>query len=202
LEVLHRSAPDDVARGAAVLCHPHPQYGGNMHERVVFRMARAFHAAGFATLRFNFRGVGLSGGTFDSGEGERDDVRAGLDHLESLQPGVEMTVAGYSFGAWTGLAVGVSDERVKHLVGVGVPLRLFDFDFLAASRKGLLLIQGDRDRFGTPAEVRELGGGIDGGARIVILPEADHFLAAGLDGLERAIGAHFSGVEKRGPGGL
>jgi alpha/beta superfamily hydrolase len=186
----------------AVVCHPHPEYGGSMDNNIVHAIVRALDAAGAATLRFNFRGVGLSGGTYDSGTGERDDVRTALDHLESLHPGVVLALGGYSFGAWTGLAVGVSDERVKHLVGVGVPVRLFDFDFLASTRKEVLLIQGDRDRFGTPAEVRELGARVDGGAQVVILPEADHFLAAGLDGVERAIRAHFGGVEKGGPGTL
>ena len=108
------SASDGEARPAhaAVVCHPHPQFGGTMHNKVVFRLAAALVEHGIPALRFNFRGVGRSTGSYDEGRGEADDVRAALAALAARYPGVPLLLAGFSFGAWVGLPVGCADPRV------------------------------------------------------------------------------------------
>src|ERR1051326_5967971 len=123
--------PDEAAeppRLAAVVCHPHPLFGGTMHNKTVFRLATALNEVGIPTLRFNFRGVGLSSGSYDEGRGEQDDIRSALDELEQRFPNVALCVAGFSFGAWTGLAVGCAEARVRQLVGVGVPVASLPVD--------------------------------------------------------------------------
>src|SRR5687768_9190528 len=140
LEGIYRPAavsPGGNARApiAAVVCHPHPQHGGTMHNKVVFRAGKAFERLGFAVLRFNYRGVGRSEGTFADGVGEADDVRSALDWLASGNPGVPLVVAGFSFGSIVGLPVGNEDDRVTRLVGIGTPTDRFPFDRLATSRK-------------------------------------------------------------------
>src|SRR5881396_3148897 len=102
-------------RGTALVLHPHPLFGGTMHNKVVFRAAAALNEAGLITLRINFRGVGQSTGKHDEGRGERDDVRAGLDYLAENYPNQEITLCGFSFGARVGLEVGVKDDRVARL---------------------------------------------------------------------------------------
>src|SRR5512139_3138057 len=122
--------PAGEIRGAAVVCHPHPVYGGTMDNRVVYRAAKSAAAAGFAALRFNFRGAGSSTGSFDQGIGEKDDVAAALDWLEGRYPGRFMALGGYSFGAWVGFQIGCEDRRIRALLGLGLPLNLYPMDFL------------------------------------------------------------------------
>jgi hypothetical protein len=127
-----------------------------MHTTVVHRIAKGLRRAGYVTLRFNFRGVGRSAGTHDEGRGEREDARAALEHLlrEELTGGLRperVAMAGFSFGSRFGLEVGDADPRVELLIGVGLPLRKYDFGFLERSRKPKLLLLGDRDEF-VPAE--------------------------------------------------
>ncbi len=125
--------PKSALRGAVVLCHPHPVYGGTMDNRVIYRAAKCAAQEGFAALRFNFRGVGRSTGTFDQGLGEKDDVKAAMDWLGSKYPGLPLALVGYSFGAWVGLQVGCADPRIQAMVGLGLPLDLYDFDFLSTT---------------------------------------------------------------------
>ena len=191
LEMLYRS-PGGAPRGAVLICHPHPQFGGTLHSRVVFHLARAFHQVGYATLRFNFRGVGLSAGRYDGGVGELEDARAALEHLAGRHPGQPLVVAGHSFGAWVGLRLGAADGRVQRMVGVGVPLMLYPFDFLEGTGKGVLLVQGELDRLGTPDQVQDLAARLGGGARVSVVPRADHFLAGGEDRLREEIVAVFT----------
>src|SRR6188474_2435678 len=103
---------DGRLRAAAVLAHPHPQHGGTMHTKAVYQSAKALARIGCAVLRFNFRGVGKSAGTFDRGDGEMDDCRAALDFMHERYPNVPLWTAGMSFGSWVGLTVGASDPRV------------------------------------------------------------------------------------------
>ena len=114
--------PQVTPRHVALVCHPHPLYGGTMHNKVVFRAAKAALLSGLPTLRFNFRGAGKSVGTFTGGDGEREDVRAALDYLAAHFPGLPVCLMGFSFGSWVGLAVGATDSRVSTLVGLGVPV--------------------------------------------------------------------------------
>ena len=123
IEALYRPADETAARVALIL-HPHPLFGGTMHNKVVFQTAKALEAAGFVTLRINFRGVGGSSGVHDGGRGEVDDARLGLDFLLTRQPAAhEVVVAGFSFGAAVGLRFGCADSRVQRVVAVGTPAR-------------------------------------------------------------------------------
>src|SRR5271157_3376196 len=133
--------PQVTPRQVALVCHPHPLYGGTMHNKVVFRAAKAALLSGLPTLRFNFRGAGNSVGTFTGGDGERADVRAALDYLAAHFPGLPVCLMGFSFGSWVGLAVGATDARVSTLVGLGVPVGSLDFDFLRDVRKSKLLLR-------------------------------------------------------------
>ena len=103
--------PEIAPRQVALVCHPHPVFGGTMHNKVVYRAAKAALSLGFATLRFNFRGAGNSVGTFTGGDGERQDVRAALDYLTARFAALPVCLIGFSFGAWVGLAVGAADVR-------------------------------------------------------------------------------------------
>ncbi|MGB6899529.1 MAG: alpha/beta hydrolase [Candidatus Acidiferrum sp.] len=115
---------------AAVVCHPHPLFGGTMHNKVVYQAAKSLDALGLPVLRFNFRGTGLSEGKHDRGEGERGDVRAALDFLAGEFPNTPLLVCGFSFGCWVGLRVGCEDARVKLLIGLGAPVNNADFSYL------------------------------------------------------------------------
>src|SRR5688500_2904222 len=116
----------EALRAAVVLGHPHPQYGGTMHTKAVFQSAKALARIGCAVLRFNFRGVGRSTGTFDAGPGEQDDFRAALGFVHEKYPGAPIWAAGMSFGSWIALSVGVDDPRVSTLIGISMPLSRYD----------------------------------------------------------------------------
>ena len=113
-----------------------------MHNKVVFRGAAALNDARIVTLRFNFRGVGGSTGEHDEGRGEQDDARAGIDYLSQHYAELPLVLCGFSFGARVGLDVGIKDERVRYLIGIGTPLDKYDFAFLESCRKPLLLVHG------------------------------------------------------------
>jgi len=184
-------APRGPVNGAALVLHPHPLFGGTMHNKVVFRAAAALNDAGLLALRINFRGVGQSTGEHDEGRGERDDVRAGLDYLGENYPGQEITLCGFSFGARVGLEVGSSDERVSRLISIGTPVDKYDFGFLETSRKPILFVQGDRDEFGGVERLRELVAKIAKSAPVElrVIKGAGHFFDDQLDELKAAITA-------------
>ncbi len=166
---------------AAVVCHPHPQYGGTLYNKVVSRAARAIHAAGVTVLRFNFRGVEASDGHFDGGPGEVSDTRAVMD---SLAPEFShLLVAGYSFGSWVGLRAGAADPRVRALIGIGLPLNVFDFAYLRNTQKPLLLLHGERDEWGDADEVQKLASSLPGPVTLEIFPGANHSLANHLEAM-------------------
>jgi len=179
--------PGVTPRHVALICHPHPLYGGTMHNKVVFRAAKAALLAGLPTLRFNFRGAGKSVGTFTGGEGEREDVRAALDYLAAYFPGLPVCLMGFSFGSWVGLAVGATDPRVSTLVGLGVPANMSEFDFLHDVRKPKLILQGTRDEFGSVAKVSELFDSLPEPKQIHWVEGADHFFAGKLDEVQEAL---------------
>src|SRR5204863_2166014 len=109
-------------RAAVVFAHPHPQYGGTMHTKVVYQSAKAFARIGCAVLRFNYRGVGTSEGAWDEGRGETEDFRAAVDFMHARYPGIPLWAAGMSFGAWIALTVGAEDTRISTLLGIAPPL--------------------------------------------------------------------------------
>jgi alpha/beta superfamily hydrolase len=181
--------PSETRRGAALVLHPLPTGGGTMHNKVVFRAARALNDAGLLTLRINFRGVGESTGEFDGGRGELDDARAGLTYLEQTYPENKLTVCGFSFGARVGMEVAIPDTRVNYLISIGTPIDKYDFEFLKACRKPILFVHGERDEFGKVARLRALVDELEPLTRVklVVVANADHFFEGHLPELKQAI---------------
>ena len=187
LEAIYRPKSEQAERVALVL-HPHPQHGGTMHNKVVFRAARALQEAGFETLRFNFRGVGHSTGEYDQGRGEADDARVALDYLLAHQLRArEVVMAGFSFGAAIGLRVGCGDARVTHLIAIGTPARLYDFTFLGACLKPKLFIHGTEDEIAPLAPLEELLSTLPAQNDYRLVRTAGHFFDDQLDELMQAI---------------
>jgi alpha/beta superfamily hydrolase len=190
--ILWRPSTEARPAIAAVVCHPHPLFGGTMHNKVVYQTAKALDALGVPVLRFNFRGAGLSAGVHDRGAGEQGDVRAALDFLASEFPGVPLLLAGFSFGAWVGLRVGCEDPRVSHLIGLGIPVNSTDFSFLRQCNKPKLFLHGSNDEFGAIEKVKALIPTLPSDNRLVVVEGVDHFFAGKLDQLARAINAWFT----------
>jgi alpha/beta superfamily hydrolase len=187
--------PDVVGTGeprmAAVVCHPHPQFGGTMHTKVVFRVAQTLGELGMPVLRFNFRGVGRSTGHFDQGRGEADDVRAALNALSVRFPNTALCLAGFSFGAWVALPVGCADGRVRQLLGVGVPVALLAPETLEGCDKPKLIVQGERDQYGPVQELRRWYAALPEPKALTVVPGADHFFTEQQDELHDAMFAYF-----------
>ncbi|HKV23097.1 MAG TPA: alpha/beta family hydrolase [Candidatus Acidoferrum sp.] len=172
---------------AALVCHPHPLFGGTMHNKVVYNAAKSLDALGLAVLRFNFRGTALSEGTHDKGIGERGDVRAALDFLAAEFPKIPLLLAGFSFGSWVGLRVGCEDARVKFLIGLGAPVNNVDFSYLESCAKPKLFVHGENDQFGDASKLKTMVASLPGENRTVIVPGAEHFFQGKLDQLNAAI---------------
>ena len=163
-----------TVRAAVVFAHPHPQYGGTMHTKVVYQAAKAFGRIGCAALRFNFRGAGASAGTFSGGPGEMDDFRAALDFMHKRYPNVPLWAGGMSFGAWIGMTVGAQDERVTTLIGIAVPVTTYDLNPVARSPKAKFLIHGERDELCALKDVREFYARAEEPKELVVIDAADH----------------------------
>lgn len=176
-----------TVRAAVALAHPHPQYGGTMHTKAVYQSAKALSRIGCAVLRFNFRGVGRSAGTFDDGPGEMDDFRAGLDFLSDRYPSVPLWTAGMSYGAWIGLTVGAEDPRVSTLIGIAPPLSRYDFDAVAQSTKAKFFIQGERDEICPLREMREFYARAAEPKELVVIDTANHLFDGKVSEVAEAI---------------
>jgi hypothetical protein len=181
----------DNASHAALVCHPHPVYGGTLHNKVVFHTMKALNSFGFPVLRFNFRGAGLSEGEHAHGEGELDDVRVALDWLEHeyRQP---ILFAGFSFGAAVGLRAACPDARVHALISLGTPVapiddRRYDFGFLAACSKPKLFVSGTRDQFAPKSQLEPMFASLPEPKKLVLIEAADHFFEGRLRELRESI---------------
>lgn len=181
------NVPDAPVRRVALVCHPHPVYGGTMHNNVVYNVARALREQGLAVLRFNFRGVGRSEGKYDAGRGEQRDAQAALDALLTRFPDARCWVAGFSFGSWVGLRVGLDDARVDGLLGVGMPVDKSDFSWLNACGKALAVVQGGGDEFGSESVLRLLTSRLTCPRFVQIVPQAGHFFPGRFDELREAV---------------
>jgi len=166
-------------KGGVILCHPHPQFGGDMDNTVVSIAAEAAWQEGFSTLRFNFRGVGESAGTYGEGIGEQEDVKAAIDFFSTQHndPRRLLIVLGYSFGAWAGLPVAMEDERVSGLIAIAPPLQMMDFEFLKGSRKQKLVIAGTRDLFSPAPDLKKWFDTLSEPKTLSIIEGADHFFS-------------------------
>ena len=168
-----------------------------MHTKAVFRAAQALADAGIAGLRFNFRGVGTSTGSYEEGIGERGDVAAALDWLGEQHPGRPLVAGGFSFGSMVSLEYAATDPRVVALFGLGMPVRMYDFTFLKDVDKPVLIVQGEEDEFGSGAEVEPVVAEIGSHAKLVRIPGADHYFSGHIDEMKAALTDFFRG----GPGG-
>jgi alpha/beta superfamily hydrolase len=190
------NAGADHATHAALVCHPHPLFGGTLHNKVVFHTMKALNSFGFPVLRFNFRGAGLSQGEHDQGNGEVDDVRAALDWLDT-EYHLPLLFAGFSFGAAVGLRAACSDARVRAVIGVGTPVvpvaeateepRVYTLDFLQQCVKPKLFVSGARDQFGPRAKLEALVASVPEPKKLVLIEGADHFFEGRLRELRDAI---------------
>ncbi|HSS99020.1 MAG TPA: alpha/beta fold hydrolase [Terriglobales bacterium] len=180
--VLNEGASD--AKYAALVCHPHPVYGGTLHNKVVFHTMKALNHFGFPVLRFNFRGAGLSQGTHDHGQGELDDVRTALEWLDQ-EFHLPMFFAGFSFGSVVGMQVACPDARVKKLIALGLPVspiddRRYNFQFLHHCSKPKFFISGAQDQYAPRQELERVIDALPQPRELKIIENADHFFEGKL----------------------
>ena len=197
LEALLNAGVADATH-AALVCHPHPLFGGTLHNKVVFHTMKALNSFGFPVLRFNFRGTGLSEGEHDQGNGEVDDVRAAFDWLEA-EFHLPLVFAGFSFGSAIGLRAACPDERVRAVIGVGTPVipvaeateepRVYTLDFLRECGKPKLFISGARDKFSPREKLEQLVAGVPEPKKVIFIEGADHFFEGRLREMRDAIEA-------------
>jgi alpha/beta superfamily hydrolase len=177
---------------AALVCHPHPLFGGTLHNKVVYHAMKTMQSFGLPVLRFNFRGAGLSEGTHDNGHGEKDDLRAALDWLER-EYHLPMLFAGFSFGSSVGLRACCGDPRVRGMAALGLPVnaggREYHYRFLKDCIQPKLFVSGTQDQFGPQAEVEAVVASAAPPAELVFVEGADHFFAGKLDAMQRALSA-------------
>jgi alpha/beta superfamily hydrolase len=172
---------------AAVLCHPHPLFGGTLHNKVVYQAAKSLDALGIPVLRFNFRGAGMSAGEHDRGLGELEDVQAAIDFLANEYAGASLLAGGFSFGSWVSMRVGCADSRVHELLGIGIPVNNSDLSYLESCNKPKLIVQGTNDEHGAWEKVETVVAHAAGGTRLSFVQDADHFFTGKLDQLDRAV---------------
>src|SRR5882672_5982069 len=156
IEALLEEPETSPAREACLVCHPHPLYGGTMHNKVVYRMARGLRRSGAVVMRFNFRGVGRSQGVHDHGEGELVDARMMMDWLRSRYPGLPYAAAGFSFGSRVALRLGCSLPGTRHVIAVGLPTRSARLDYLKTCATPKIFIQSSHDEHGPRTEMESL----------------------------------------------
>jgi len=194
LEALLNAGSRDATH-AVVVCHPHPLYGGTLHNKVVFHAMKALNHFGFPVLRFNFRGTGLSEGEHANGIGEVEDVRAALDWLES-EFTLPIIFAGFSFGAVVGLRAAYFDDRVRALIALGLPAvrfadrmddRVYDFEFLRDCTKPKLFVSGSRDQFAPPGKLEALVNTFADPKKLVRIEAGDHFFEGRLKEMRGSI---------------
>jgi len=177
------------ASPAAVICHPHPMYGGSMDNNVVEAIQAAMRQRGYATLRFNFRGVGASEGEYDGGEGEAADARAAVEFL-AAQPDIDcgaIALAGYSFGAAIALRAGLGDSRVMRVIAVALPVAAMDSGIDTAAAKRVVLVSGDRDAYSPIAALEKRLQKLGAAATLRVIAGADHFFGGYEPALAGAI---------------
>ncbi len=189
LEALLEEGPG--ATFAALVCHPHPRFGGTMHNHATYRLAKAVRARGGDALRFNYRGVGRSAGTHGFGDGEALDAAAALAWLAGARPGLPLLACGFSFGAWMAILAGGAEPRVTGLLLAGLALRAPDLARIRDSgrardvEKPLAVIQAERDEFGTPDEVEAALADSPAPRRLAVVPSATHLFGEDLPALQR-----------------
>jgi hypothetical protein len=189
LEALLEEPEDAAPRLCAVVCHPHPLYGGTMHNKVVYRLARGLRRAGIVVLRFNFRGVGASSGEHGHLEGEIEDARAALAWLGARYPTVPYALAGFSFGSRVITRLGCEAAGATFLMAAGFPTRWGSPEYLETCAAPKIFIQSTHDEFGPRVELEEMVARFPAPKQLHWIEAADHFFAGGLEELEEVVRA-------------
>jgi hypothetical protein len=187
LEALLQERDEHDPELTAVVCHPHPLYGGTLHNKVAHRVASTLHGLGAAVLRFNFRGVGRSAGTFDRGEGEREDARAALDWLRERYPSARRWAAGFSFGSWVASRLASSSPDVERLILIAPPVHTQTFEEMRTLATPKLVVQGTGDEICRPENLERVWPAWAEPKRLVRVPGASHFFDKQLAELAEAI---------------
>jgi alpha/beta superfamily hydrolase len=192
LEALLEEPKGAAPRAAVVFAHPLPTEGGTMHTKMVFQGAKGLVRAGCAVLRFNFRGVGRSPGSFDQGRGEQDDFRAAVDFIAARYPGTEIWAAGASFGSYVALSAGAADDRVCALIAVCPPVDRYDFSPVKKSAKPTFIVHGEEDELISIKAVREFYAQLQEPKELVVIDRASHLFEGQAsevgDALEELLG--------------
>jgi alpha/beta superfamily hydrolase len=182
--------PEDAPRGAALVCHPHPQHGGTMHNKVVFRLARGLRRSGHAVLRFNYRGVNLSEGTYAHGEGELEDAGFVLAALRNRYPDLPVTLAGFSFGARIVLRLGAASGAgtdTRCVIAAGFPTVYADRSALQESSPPRIFLHSTRDQYGSVEDLSRIFESLAPPKQLLFIDAQDHFFAGALDRFEEAV---------------
>jgi hypothetical protein len=198
LEALLNLGESDATH-AALVCHPHPLYGGTMHNKVVYHCMKALTKFDFHVLRFNFRGAGLSAGTHDEGRGERDDVKAAVDFL-AREFGLPIIFAGFSFGAATGLKALCADKRVVGMISLGTPVaaevRHYKYEFLRECVKPKLFVSGANDQYSPRPALEQVFAKAAEPKKLVIIEDTEHFFVGKLDRMQATVEAWITSLYK------
>jgi uncharacterized protein len=190
LEALLQEREGEVPAFSAIVCHPHPLYGGTMHNKVVHRAAGVLHGLGAAVLRFNFRGVGESAGAYDQGAGELDDARAAFAWVRARYPGVPAWVAGFSFGSWIAARLAAENPQVAQVVLIAPPVRTSSFEFMRTVTTPKLVVQGRVDTTCPPEALEAEYPDWAEPKELVFVDEATHFF-------DKQLGAFAHALEER-----
>jgi len=166
--------PQGTPRAGVVFAHPLPTQGGTMHTKVVYQAAKALARIGCVVLRFNFRGVGMSAGTWDEGRGEMDDYRAAVDFLAVQHPGLELWAAGFSFGSYIATTIGADDDRICALIAIAPPVHRYDFASVKLSAKPKFVVHGERDELISLKMVRRFYAQLPEPKELIEIDRANH----------------------------
>jgi alpha/beta superfamily hydrolase len=194
LEVVLQERHDQTPAITAVVCHPHPLYGGTLHNKVVHRAAAAFLELGAAVIRFNFRGVGKSAGAHDRGTGELEDARAAWRWMEERHPDARRWIAGFSFGAWVGARLAAGEPACERMILIAPPVGSQDFSVLTSCPVPKLVIQGTADDMCPPVRLREQFPAWAEPKQVIWVPDASHFFDRQLGALTQALHEGLDGV--------
>ena len=187
LEALLEEPEDQEPRHAVLVCHPHPQHGGTMHNKVVYRIARGLRRAGAVVLRFNYRGVNLSEGKYDDGIGETEDARAALAVLRSRYPGLPFSLAGFSFGSRIILKLGCETPGVSQLIAVGFPANSAESHGLGQCPVPRVFVASTHDEFSSVPAMVAYFAALEEPKELIWIEAPDHFFSGALDEFENAI---------------
>ena len=184
--------PEEVPIGVALVCHPHPSHGGTMHNKVVYRLARGLRRSGHVVLRFNYRGVNLSEGSYAHGEGEREDARVAIGFLNNRYPARPLTLAGFSFGSRIALALGCETNPsagagIRRVIAVGFPTVYKNRTFLDNCTTPRIFVQSTHDQFGPVEELESMYQALPEPKQLLLVDAQDHFFAGALEKLEETI---------------